>query len=93
MSMLSSTASTRASVGAKSFASSRKKRFTSHPAVSKAEAYSAKVGAVTSALWGFAAQTSRKMRSAAPLPQRICSCGTPSARLSAARRVRQRGSG
>ena len=63
------------------------------PTLFKAVAYSAKVGAVTSARRGFLAQTSRKMRSAAPLPQRICSAGTPSWSASFARSSRHRGSG
>ena len=64
-----------ASVTAKSSCYRKKKRSTVQPTLSKAVAYSAKVGAVTNARRGFLAQTSRKMRSAAPLPQRICSAG------------------
>ena len=82
-----------ASVTAKSSCSRKKKRSTVQPMLSNAVAYSAKVGAVTSARRGFRAQTSRKMRSAAPLPQRICSAGTPSWSASFARSSRHRGSG
>ena len=83
----------KASVTAKSSASRRKKRSTVQPTVSSAAAYSANVGAVTSALRGRLAHTSRKIRSAAPLPQRSCSAGTPSCAASFSRRARQKGSG
>ena len=53
----------------------------------------AKLGAVTSAVRGFAAHASRKIRSAAPLPQRIDSAGIPSCGASFARSARHRGSG
>ena len=82
-----------ASVTAKFSCSRKKKRSTVQPTLSKAVAYSAKVGAVTSARRGFLAQTNRKIRSAAPLPQRICSAGTPSWSASFARSSRHRGSG
>ena len=62
-------------------------------AVSSAAVCSAKVGAVTSAVRGFFAHTSRKIRPAAPLPQRMWSAGMPSWRESFARRSRQSGSG
>ena len=93
MSVSSSTAEMNASVTAKSSHSRRKCRRTVQPAVSSAAAYSAKVGAGSSAVRGFAAHTSRKIRSAAPLPQRMCSMGTFSCTASFARKARQRGSG
>ena len=76
MSVCSSTAEINASVTAKSSLSRRKCRRTVQPAVSSAAAYSAKVGAGSSAVRGFDAHTSRKIRSAAPLPHRICAAGT-----------------
>ena len=81
------------SVTAKSTSACRKCRRTAQPALSSAAAYSAKVGAVTSAVRGFAAHASRKIRSAAPLPQRIDSAGIPSCGASFARSARHRGSG
>ena len=55
--------------------------------------YSAKVGSSSSALRGCVAATIRKIRSAAPFPQTICSAGMPSYAASAARNSRQSGSG
>ena len=83
----------KSSVTAKPFSAFKKCRRTVQPTVSSAAAYSAKVGAVTSAVRGFFAHTSRKIRSAAPLPQRMWSAGMPSWRESFARRSRQNGSG
>ena len=93
MSVSSSTAEINASVTAKSSLSRRKCRRTVQPAVSSAAAYSAKVGAGSRAVRGFAAHTSRKIRSAAPLPHRICAAGTVSCTASFARKARQKGSG
>ena len=55
--------------------------------------FSANVGARTSACLGFSARASRKIKSAAPFPQRIHALGTASVWLSAAVSARQSGSG
>ena len=93
MSVSSFTAEINVSVTEKSSLSRRKCRRMVQPAVSSAAAYSAKVGAGSSAVRGFDAHTSRKIRSAAPLPQRMCSMGIFSCTASFARKARQRGSG
>ena len=68
-------------------------RSTAQPASRSPSSYSEKVGAVTRACRGCSVRHSRKIRSAAPLPQMTCSAVTPSRSAIAARSSRHRGSG
>ena len=74
-------------------AASSGQRVTAQSTDESAASYSVNDGAVTSARRGRRACATRKIRSAAPLPQRICSIGTPSCRAMAARSARHSGSG
>ena len=85
--------SSSASVTAKPSSSRRKKRSAVQPATARACSYSAKVGAVTSARFGFSASAIRKIRSAAPLPHKMLCGGTPNVPDSFFRSARHNGSG